>query len=182
MRVIVAALAGVCLMACASAGAQQQGAAAPPAAAPCSASEFRQLDFWLGSWDARWDAGGGTPAGSGTNVITREYGGCVIQEAFDGGPATGNLIGHSVSTYDANVSRWRQTWVDNQGGYFALVGGPQPDGTFILIHNTLEGAPRSRMVFEDITPNAFTWRWQATRDGGTTWTDSWVIHYTRRTA
>ncbi len=179
MRMVVAALAMVGLMACASADAQQQQAASPP---PCSSAEFRQMDFWLGTWDVSWEASTGQPAGSGTNTITREYGGCVIQEAFDGGVSTGGLIGHSVSTYHAPAGKWRQTWVDNQGGYFALAGGPDGD-KFILIANSLStNQPRNRMVFEDITDNALTWRWQITQDNGATWTDSWVIHYARRGA
>lgn len=181
MRVIWAAILAVGLMACASADAQQQAGATPaPAAAPCSTPEFRQLDFWLGTWDARWDEGGGIPAGTGTNIITRAYGDCVIQEAFDGGPATGGLIGHSVSTYHAPVSKWRQTWVDNQGGYFALDGGPEGSDFILISRNLADNTPRSRMVFTDITRGSFTWRWQSSADLGATWTDSWVIYYTRR--
>lgn len=168
-------------MACASADAQQQNTAqAAPAASPCAAPEFRQMDFWVGEWDARWEASPGQPAGVGTNTITREYDNCVIQEQFDGGPSTGNLIGHSVSTYHAPTQRWRQTWVDNQGGYFALVGGPQGNDFVLIMNSYPANVPVRRMLFTDITPNAFTWRWQASTDGGATWTDSWVIHYTRR--
>jgi hypothetical protein len=139
------------------------------------------MDFWVGTWDARWEAGPGTPAGAGTNTITREYGNCVIQEQFDGGPATGNLIGHSVSVYHASARMWRQTWVDNQGGYFALTGGQEGD-RFVLTNTQLsEQAPLQRMVFEDIAQNSFTWRWQRSTDNGATWSDQWVIYYTRRT-
>jgi len=159
-------------------------AAAQQLAGPssCAGPESHQLDFWLGSWDVRWDASPGQPAGQGTNVVTRDFEGCVIHEHFDGGPTTGNLIGESWSMYHAPAQRWRQTWVDNQGGYFALVGGPQ-GGKFLLLSNSLsDNTPGQRMLFEDITPNAFTWRWQRTADQGVTWTDSWVIHYTRRAA
>jgi hypothetical protein len=117
---------------------------------------------------------------AGCQCNHREYGGCVIQEAFDGGPATGGLIGHSVSTYHAPLQRWRQTWVDNQGGYFALVGGPEGDDFILVSSRVSNGQPAQRMVFEDITPGAFTWRWQRTPDAGATWADQWVIHYTRR--
>lgn len=168
--------AALALSGCASAEAQTT-AATPP---PCAAPEFQQMDFWLGTWDARWEASAGTPAGEGVNVITREYGGCVIQEAFDGGPSTGNLIGHSVSTYFAPMQKWRQTWVDNQGGYFALVGGPEGDDFILVSHRPRDNMPMQRMVFEDITHQAFTWRWQSTADGGATWADQWVIRYTRR--
>lgn len=146
----------------------------------CVGPEFRQLDFWLGSWDVSWSASPGQPAGQGTNVITRDFEGCVVHEHFDGGPTTGNLIGESWSLYHAPTQRWRQTWVDNQGGYFALVGGPQ-DNKFVLVSSSLsDNTPQQRMVFEEITPNAFKWRWQRTTDQGATWADSWVIRYTRR--
>jgi hypothetical protein len=52
---------------------------------------------------------------------------------------------------------------------------------FILTSYRLNtDTPVQRMVFSDITDTSFTWRWQATADAGATWTDSWVIYYTRR--
>lgn len=141
--------------------------------------EFRQLDFWLGQWDVRWDARAGLAAGQGSNTVTRTLGGCVVQEAFVGGPSTGGLIGHSVSSFHAGAQRWRQTWVDNQGGHFALVGGPEGE-RFVLVASRLsDGTPVQRMVFEAITERSLTWRWQVTADGGSTWSDQWVMHYTR---
>jgi hypothetical protein len=182
MRATVRFLLIPVVMSCASATTSspaQQPAPAPP---PCAAPEHRQMDFWVGSWDARWEASPGMAAGTGSNVITREYGGCVIQEQFDGGPSTGGLLGHSVSMYHAPAKRWRQTWVDNQGGYFALDGGPEGDGFVLISRNPLDGKPQGRMVFEEIEASRFTWRWQKSADGGATWTDSWVIFYSRRGA
>ncbi|MBI3440087.1 MAG: hypothetical protein HY054_15790 [Proteobacteria bacterium] len=151
-----------------------------PSAPTCVGSEFRQLDFWLGDWDVRWDAWPSQPMGHGTNHVTRDFDDCVIHEHFSGGPSTGNLRGESWSLYHAPSQWWRQTWVDNQGGYFALTGGMSGD-RFVLVSNSLgDNAPRQRMVFEDITTNSFTWRWQRTADGGATWSDSWVIYYSRR--
>ncbi|GAM98579.1 hypothetical protein U91I_02214 [alpha proteobacterium U9-1i] len=173
---IIAAAAALALAGCASAQAQT----AAPAPPPCTTAEFHQMDFWLGDWDGRWDASPSMPAGQGRNIITREYGGCVIQEAFTGDASTGDLIGHSVSTYDAPSQRWRQTWVDNQGGYYALIGGPEGDDFILHLHRPRDNVLVQRMVFEDITPQAFTWRWQRTPDAGATWADQWVIQYTRR--
>lgn len=173
MKKIVALSLSAFVLGCASAGAQQT------AAPPCSTAEFRQMDFWVGDWEARYTQDANAPA-DGRNVVTREYAGCVIQEAFDGGPNAQGLIGHSVSTYSATDRKWRQTWVDNQGGYFALSGGAEGD-RFVLVGSRLsDNVPIQRMLFEDITPAAFTWKWQASTDGGVTWTDRWVIYYTRR--
>jgi hypothetical protein len=165
---------------CAALGAIGSATAQTAQQPACSGAEFHQLDFWLGDWDVRWDASPGQPAGHGRNRINRDFGNCVIHEHFDSGPTTNNLRGESWSIYHAPAQRWRQTWVDDQGGYFALTGGLERDGKFVLVSYSLQdNTPRQRMVFEDITPTAFTWRWQRTPDNGATWVDSWVIHYTR---
>jgi len=48
----------------------------PPAPPPCAAPEYRQFDFWIGDWNVYG------PDGSlaGTNDVTRELDGCVLQE------------------------------------------------------------------------------------------------------
>jgi hypothetical protein len=149
-------------------------AAAPPPAPPsCTAAENAQLDFWLGDWDAEWQGG------RGSNHITKTYEGCVIEEHFDGRPGT-HTMGHSVSTYVASQKQWRQTWVDNEDAYIDLKGGPDGKGNFVLTTLPVEGSPKvGRMIFTDIEKDSFTWRWQSAADGKT-WTDSWVIHYTRK--
>lgn len=143
---------------------------------PCASAEFHQMDFWLGSWDARWEASPNMPAGAGTNVVTRDFGGCVIHEHFDGA----GMHGESWSLYQARAGMWRQTWVDDQGGYFALRGGADGDDFVLTVYSIANNAPVQRMVFEDIAPASFTWRWQSSPDAGGTWTDAWVIHYVRR--
>jgi hypothetical protein len=185
LKRLVQAGSMVMLMACASVefpASAQQAASPPPATqpAPCAGAEFHHMDFWLGSWDVRWDASPGQPAGQGTNVVTRDFDGCVIHEHFNGGSSTGSLLGESWSLYHAPTQHWRQTWVDNQGGYFALMGGLEGDKFILISKSVSDNTPRQRMVYEDITPNSFTWRWQGSTDRGATWTDSWVIHYTRQ--
>jgi hypothetical protein len=146
---------------------------------PCAGTEFRALDFWLGDWDAKWAPSEGD-SGIGSNHISLSYDGCVIEEHFDGRPGQ-PLMGHSVSMYVAPEQIWRQTWVDNQGGYIELSGGPQANGDFVLTTGRRPSGRISRMVFTDIKPDSFTWRWQSSTDG-TAWSDAWVIHYTRKKA
>jgi len=139
------------------------------------------MDFWVGVWDVRWEdtPDFGIAAGNGINRITRELNDCVIREQFEGGPSTDGLVGHSVSMYHAAIRRWRQTWVDNQGSYFALVGGLE-DARFVLTNARFgDQGPLWRMVYEDITPESLTWRWQRSADGEA-WTDTWVIRYRRK--
>lgn len=147
------------------------GGAAPPA--PCASPAHRALDFWIGSWDVTWEGGGGT------NVVASRLGGCMIEEAFRGDASVGGLAGFSASSYDADAGLWCQTWIDDQGGSFDFVGGPE-GARFVLSSVRPARDGRSlRMVFEDIAPDSFTWRWQARAEGEAGWTDLWVIAYAR---
>jgi hypothetical protein len=133
------------------------------------------LDFWIGTWDARWDGG------HGTNVVTAELGGAVILERFDGRPGT-ELEGLSVSVFDRELEQWRQTWVDSQGGYLDFTGGVGEDGVFELRHEK-RGAGGDvvpfRMRFTEIEPDGFVWLWERGEEGGR-WSVQWRIDYTRR--
>jgi hypothetical protein len=150
---------------------------APPApAAPpsCDSAEHRQMDFWLGEWKLTW------PGGTGINRITRDFKNCVITENFEAQTGAPPLLkGMSVSSYQPLNKMWRQTWVDDQNGYYHLSGGPKADGTFVLQTIRMGREPKmTRMVFENIKRDSFTWRWQSSEDGGV-WTDTWVIQYAR---
>lgn len=140
----------------------------------CDAPEARQFDFWLGEWDLCWGEDG-----KGKNVITKEYGGCVIQEKFDGRP-TLDMLGMSVSTYDVKRGVWQQTWVDNYGNYFDLEGGFENGEMALVCEKEVEGkAARLRMVFYHIEADALDWRWERSFDDGATWEKRWEIHYRR---
>lgn len=153
--------------------------AAPPAVPSCDSPEHRQLDFWLGDWKLSWQTPTGTS--TGINRITRDFKNCAIVENFseDAGNPPPHLRGMSISSYQPLNKMWRQTWVDDQNGYYHLSGGPRPDGTFVLQTVRMGREPQmTRMVFENIKPDSFTWRWQGS-DEGDVWTDKWVIQYTR---
>jgi len=132
-----------------------------------------ELDFWLGSWHARWNGG------EGTNTITRELDRKVVVERFEGRPSM-ELTGYSVSVFDAEADLWRQTWVDDQGSYFALTGGSEGD-TFVLRMSAVRGGVPVdlRMVFCEIAADSLRWLWERSTDAGATWSTAWEIAYTR---
>jgi hypothetical protein len=163
---------------CGAALAQQQ-----PAPKPCTAAESHQFDFWAGDWDAAWPAGGGSPAGTGTNHVVHVLDGCVMEENFDGGTSM-PLRGMSVSTFLPRIGKWKQTWVDNQGAYLDFVGEFK-DGQMILAREavTPKGVKlQQRMVWKNIKPESFDWSWEQSTDEGKTWNVVWPIRYTRRAA
>lgn len=169
----------VCLHVLGSFCIAQNGSASAPN--PCTTKPQQQLDFWVGEWDLTWP---GTKPGEvqhGTNSIHRVLDGCVVEENFSGGDDM-HLRGKSVSIFDSRAGKWKQTWVDNEGGYLDFAGEfidgqmilgrgfTRPDGVTVL----------QRMVFKNISPDGFDWSWEASADGGKSWQVNWPIHYRRR--
>ena len=156
-----------------------QPAFAPPANA-CSDPEFRQLDFWLGEWNATWPAPAGLPAGSGTNHITKSYEGCVIEEHFDGRPGQ-HLMGHSVSVYHAPTKSWRQTWVDASNSRVDFVGG-LVDGKMVLVGDWkgVNGPGKDaiiRMSYSKNPDGSVRQHGEQSTDFGVTWSNNFDFTY-----
>jgi hypothetical protein len=148
---------------------------------PCKEPEQKQLDFWVGEWTLTWPGQNGSAEGHGTNSIKRILDGCVVEETFSGEDSI-HLRGHSVSIFDATDNKWKQTWVDNEGGYLDFTGGMQ-DGQMSFWRNVTrtDGAKSiSRMVWRNVTRDSFDWSWESSKDGGKTWQVMWPIHYQRK--
>lgn len=130
------------------------------------------LDFWLGEWACSWDGG------HGRNRVTRELDGRVVVERFES-EAPERWSGMSVNVHDDRRG-WRQTWVDSTGNYWAFEGAPHPEGFAFSTTEHEDGRDvEKRMVFSDIGPDAFSWRWERSGDGGRTWEVLWTIDYGR---
>jgi hypothetical protein len=149
-------------------------------AAPCEDAEFRQFDFWVGDWDVA-PAGGGVQQGS--SHIAKEMGGCVIWENWTS--AGGPYFGKSYNTWNVNLKRWEQYWVDNSAGVIFFHGGikdgvmdywtddvPQPAGGTLLRH----------LQFFNLGPDKVRQFSQGSNDGGKTWHVEYDFIYTRRPA
>jgi hypothetical protein len=147
--------------------AASQALAASPASpvTPCSAPEYRQLDFWLGDWDTFEPDGSGSS--QARNRVTAILGGCVIHERYE---QTDGLTGESFSIYDAPRKVWNQTWVTNHGDRLSI------EGTFKDGALTLEGP----MFDKQGKPMTIRGVWKAqgdgvretatvSKDGGKTW-------------
>ncbi|MBK9036837.1 MAG: DUF1579 family protein [Myxococcales bacterium] len=189
-------LPALALAACATAAAPvpSTAPATPPAPTPptsvavaCAAPEHRQLDFWIGDWalvvKTRAAPDGPWAEAHATQRVEAILGGCVIAEHFEAdGPGT-PWAGRSYSMWQPALGAWRQTWVDDQGGFLAFTGAVE-DGAM-----TLYGEPRDqgghrvqmRMVFLDVTADALRWEWQRSVDDGA-WDPQLVIEYRRRAA
>lgn len=130
------------------------------------------FDFWLGDWELTWGENQ-----HGINRIESILNGAAIQEKFEGE----GLVGISVSVFSQEDHRWHQTWVDNSGSYLDFVGEFE-NGKMILSRNGIVEGKRikQRMVWYDISENAFLWNWERSDDNGTSWKTNWKIVYTRK--
>jgi hypothetical protein len=177
MRYITTLLLCLTLLVVWSSG--QQAGSPPPN--PCAASEQRQLDFWVGEWELTWPGNKAGEVQHGTNSIRRVLDGCVVEENFSG-ESDMHLRGKSVSIFDTRAGKWKQTWVDNEGGYLDFVGEFK-DGQMILGRELTRPDGTTgiqRMVFKNISADEFDWSWEGSKDGGRTWQVVWPIHYKRR--
>ncbi len=147
-------------------------------AKPCSAPEASQFDFWIGEWDLSWTGEDGTKH-NGTNIISKILGDCVIQENFN---APGmSFRGMSVSVFDSKSGKWKQTWVDDAGGYLDFMGEYR-DGRMVLQRVAdPDGKPfLQRMIWYNISADTLDWNWERSDDNGATWRVLWNIHYSRK--
>jgi hypothetical protein len=173
MKIILALL-------CASLATVLNAEQAATQANPCAAAQQKQFDFWVGEWDLTWPGAKAGEVGHGTNSIKRIMDGCVVQENFSGADSM-HLRGTSVSTFDLKSGIWKQTWVDNEGGYLDFIGEFKV-GQMILQREAVRNGTKilQRMVWKNISANEFDWSWESSQDGGKTWQVNWPIHYKRR--
>jgi hypothetical protein len=145
---------------------------------PCSDPNANQFDFWLGEWQATWkDSTQASGEAHATNNISKILGGCVIFEQFNS-PA---LMGKSHSVYNIRTGKWHQTWVDNQGAYLDFIGEWEGDKMILSRSVEIKGKKvMQRMVWHNISPEAFDWNWEGSKDTGKTWNVNWQIRYTRK--
>ena len=85
-------------------------------ARPCTSSEFRQFDFWVGDWDV-FEGDGAMP--TARVRVDRALDGCVLRERYDDKEG---LRGESFSIYDAARRLWHQTWVTNRAQLLTIEG------------------------------------------------------------
>ena len=156
--------------------AMQASHAGPPAQAP------DLFDFWIGDWRCSWKNADGT-SGQGRNRITRTLDGQALEEQFeeDASDPPPVLRGRSLSVLHTASGQWRQSWVDNQGGFFAFTASVDGERRIFATELVPDGGrlKGQRMVFHDITRDAFTWDWEGTTDGGRHWSLLWRIQYRR---
>jgi hypothetical protein len=132
---------------------------------PCSAPEYRQFDFWQGTWDVTADG-----KIAGRNAITSIQGGCALLEQWTG--AEGGT-GTSLNMYDRATEQWHQTWIGSNGTALFLKGGLQ-DEVMVLESDPVParagGLVVHRISWSRLGEGKVRQFWQVSRDERKTWT------------
>ncbi len=132
---------------------------APLAGSSCRGEAYDGFDFWLGDWSIT------TPSGSpaGGSRITREAGGCVVLELYQGGS------GRSLSRYDRAGATWHQDYVDATGFTLRLFGGVT--GGAMVMQDSVRAIPNgpalaSRFAWTPNGDGTVRQLWEFSVDGG----------------
>lgn len=155
-----------CLLAAWFVALAMNAAAASTAPPACTSAEHRQFDFWIG----RWQVFGPGGKKLGDNVIEAIDGGCALIERWRG---QGGFTGTSLNSWDAASQRWRQHWVDSQGGLLQLSG--RLDGARMVLTGEQPHADkpgivvRERISWTPLPGGAVRQHWERTEDGGASW-------------
>ena len=131
----------------------------------CSASPYRQFDFWLGDWEVTNAQG----TVVGTNTIRKILNGCVLHEHWRS--ANGGS-GQSHNIYNLQTGKWHQSWVDDNGQLLLLDGGLDDRGRMVLRGETVsEGGATviDEIAWELEEEGRVRQIWRKSTDGGANW-------------
>lgn len=150
--------------------------------------ESRQFDFWVGEWDVNLRIR--QPDFSWADQITAVakiypiLNGKAILELWSDTRESG-IKGYSLRYFDTARDEW-VLWLNwpgpNRSGSSRLSGTFRHGrGEFLARQPTRDGGERiSRYTFSDITPTSLRWDDAFSTDGGESWTNGWIMEFTRR--
>ena len=150
--------------------AQTAAPAAPPAA--CKTTEYRQFDFWIGTWDVYQPNG----KKGGESRIEPIASGCALLENWEG---SGGFSGKSLNNYDQTDKRWHQIWVDSSGSRLVLAG-TLIDKQMVLSSDPAVAGPLQRITWTPNDDGSVRQLWESSADAGKTWTVAFDGKYVRR--
>ncbi len=133
----------------------------------CQASEHRQFDFWVGTWDVFSTAGKKV----GENRIELIADGCALLEQWTG---NGGVSGKSLNIYDAIDRQWHQTWVDNSGTLLMLAGRLADRSMVMSMSGPSPTDPKAtvlqRITWTPANDGSVRQLWELSSDAGKSWT------------
>lgn len=158
-------------------------ASAAASTAPTTAGRPGDFDFLTGEWRIhnRFLEGDRWIEFPGEATVVAILGGiCSIEELRI--PAR-NFSGMGLRLLDVEKKVWSDHWVNAKSGVVGVPGQlgvfENGVGTFVSEDTDDRGKVLYRGVWDRITPNSCRWFQGWSRDGGSTWTDTWFMDWTR---
>jgi hypothetical protein len=141
-------------------------------AKPCESKEYRQFDFWIGTWQVS-NTQNEQVSHSEISLIND---GCSLLEEYS---TPSGYTGKSLNSFNFATKLWHQTWADNSGLVLTLHG--QFNGKSMILSNH---ANQNSLVLNQITwtPNdngTVRQHWQTSEDNGKTWQTAFDGLYTK---
>jgi len=152
-------------------------AADTSAPARCSATEYREFDFWLGDWDT-FEAEDPSGASIARAQITSLVSGCALHERYE---QADGLVGDSILSFNPVRRQWQQTWVTNRGSIMVLWGELR-DGAIVLegeVH-LHDGATVLQRITWRTEGDAVRETALLSRDGGESWAPAFDVIFRKR--
>jgi hypothetical protein len=149
---------------------------------PCSSSEFRQFDFWIGEWEVFGKNGGK----AGDSKISLILDSCIILEEWtSANPAQGfRYAGKSFNTWNRAQGQWQQTWVDNTGNTTAFTHGKFENKKIVFMTDAFSFSKDTvavrRLTFFDLGRDKVRQFGEITKDKGISWTTEYDLEYRRK--
>lgn len=168
LRIVVSAIVLLCA----------RGAVTAQDKPGCDTPVYRQLDFWVGTWDVRLD---GRDTVVGTNTIEKTLDGCAILEHWTD---TSGSRGKSLFYFHRADRVWKQVWVTDMGRVKEKRMLSESTSTVVVFQGELrldDGARvLDRTTLTDMGNGLVRQRIAQSADGGATWNTGFDAIYTRR--
>jgi hypothetical protein len=136
----------------------------------------RTADFIIGRWRARAASG----AAVGTLGVESTLRDCLLEATVSAPRSPRPYVGRAFILYDRFVQRWYFFYADNAGD-FQQLSGPATPGSLVLtgVRRAPQGDVQLRMTWTATAPDALLQVWEASSDGGTTWSETERLTYSR---
>lgn len=149
---------------------------------PCSQPEYRQLDFWIGDWEAFGKNG----QKAGDSKISLILDSCIILEEWTSANKTQGIryAGKSFNTYNTNTKQWQQTWVDNVGGSTEYLRGKFENNSIIYQTAPFPFAKDTmairKLTFTNLSSSRVRQFGEISKDNGVSWVIEFDLEYRRK--
>jgi hypothetical protein len=155
---------------------------------PSLGDQAKVLGRLVGTWDVEYtdfSKDGNAIHRTGEFIVGWVMDGRAIQDVWIVDPS-GTRKDREVYTdlhyFDPKTRTWHATFVDPEHASVArFTGGAVGDDRFVLETQDM-GSKETRWSFNDIRPDSFVWRDEASSDGGTTWRLQSEYHMKKRGA